>query len=123
MTTDLSALIARLEAGPVYLTHKEAYGLAIFFGSDAALGMASLIRKAFAGGSLDAALALTERVLGLDLWKVRTLSQSYGGEGVASLVLGYPSGTWSREARSAPVATAALALVIAILRAKQGEGE
>lgn len=64
MTADLSALIARLEAGPVYLTHTQAYDLALFFGSDTALGMAARIRKAFAGGSLDAALALAERVHG-----------------------------------------------------------
>lgn len=67
---DLSALIAKLEAGPVYLTHKEAYDLAIWFGSDTALGLASLIRKAFAGGSVDAALALAERVLPGWRWSV-----------------------------------------------------
>lgn len=60
----ITSLIEKLEAGPVYLTHKEAYDLAISFGSDTAFGLAQIIRKAFAGGSLDAALALAERVLG-----------------------------------------------------------
>lgn len=63
MTDTITSLIEKLEAGPIYLTHKEAYDLAIWFGSDTALGLAQLIRKAFVGGSLDAALALAERVL------------------------------------------------------------
>lgn len=56
-------LIERLEAGPVHLTHKEAYDLAVYFGSDVALSLSQTIRKAFAGKSLDAALALASRVL------------------------------------------------------------
>lgn len=142
VTADLSALIARLEAaevgsrelghdvllalgwhrdrignfyGPIYQWSSPDRSPHLIRGDEDTLPNPVL--------SLDAALALAERVLGLDLWKVRTLSQSDGGKWFASLVLGYPSGTWSREARSAPVATPALALCIAILRAKQGEGE
>lgn len=122
MTADLSALIARLEAGPVYLTHKEAYDLAIFFGSDTALGMSSMIRKAFVGGSLDAALALAERVLPGWAWEIR-LDES------GATIQAAP--VWWMEGLAAPdeggvscsAATPALALCIAILRAKQGEGE
>jgi hypothetical protein len=124
MTADLSALIAKLEAGPVYLTHKEAYDLAIFFGSDTALGMASLIRKAFAGGSLDASLALAEKVLPGWLWDVTTITTAFGDlrKPLASVVRpDQPEGeeikTWGYAS------TPALALCIAILRAKQGEGE
>lgn len=116
--TDLSAIIARLEAGPVYLTHKEAYNLAIFFGSDTALGMASLIRKAFVGGSLDAALALAERAL--PEWRVFGISDgrdfqfNHGwGAGV-----GEKAGPGIQHAK-AP--TPALALVIAILKASKRE--
>jgi len=115
MTADLSALIARLEAGPVYLTHKEAYDLAIFFGSDTALGMASLIRKAFAGGSLDAALALAERVLPGKEWML--VKSTEGGETSFHALIGPDS-----LGRAGEAASAALALCIAILRAKQGEG-
>lgn len=122
MTPDHSALIERLEAGPVYLTHKEAYDIAIFFGSDTALGLASLIRKAFAGGSLDAALALAELVLPDWAWEIRL---DRGGASVQT------APAWWMEGLAAPDEggvscdgkTPALALCIAILKAKaQGEG-
>lgn len=106
MTADLSALIARLEAGPVYLTHKEAYDLAVFFGSDTALGMASLIRKAFVGGSLDAALALAERVHG----EARALDLL---QDVLSL----------HDASGLAIRDLPRLLCSFILRARQGEGE
>ena len=106
MTADLSALIARLEAGPVYLTHKEAYDLAIFFGSDTALGMASLIRKAFAGGSLDAALALAESV--------------HGEAHALSLLQDLMA---LNEADGLAIRDLPRLLCIATLRAKKGEGE
>ncbi len=114
MTADLSALIARLEAGPVYLTHKEAYDLAIFFGSDTALGMSSMIRKAFVGGSLDAALALAERVLEERVWFVRKETDGSHAGIFVPLKLDVHQGV---------AKTPALALCIATLRAKQGEGE
>lgn len=120
MTADLSALIARLEAGPVYLTHKEAYDMAIFFGSDTALGMASLIRKAFAGGSIDAALALAERVL--PGWRVFGISD----ERDFQVNRGWGAGVGEKTGpgiHHAKASTPALALCIAILHAKQGEGE
>jgi len=120
--TDLSALIARLEAGPVYLTHKEAYDLAIFFGSDTALGMSSMIRKAFVGGSLDAALALAERVLGGWAWQV----DRWGAMSRITLNECDNDGWHRSKHQRIEVAIElppALALCIAILRAKQGEGE
>lgn len=107
MTADLPALIAKLEAGSVYLTHKEAYDLAIWFGSDTALGLASLIRKAFAGGSVDAALALAERVLPGWVWDVTSTGTSWI----------MPASDDDRHFM-ASAATPALALCIAILRAR-----
>lgn len=81
----MADLIARLESGPVYLTHKEAYDIAIWFGPDVALGMASLIRKAVGVGSLDAALALCERVMGeaftLDL--LQDVLKSHDADGLS----------------------------------------
>ena len=117
MTADLSALIARLEAGPVYLTHKEAYDLAIFFGSDTALGMASLIRKAFTGGSLDAALALAERVLPPMPWTVSRFHRDRAAEYQAALWMDPDSDPAGKGRGSTP----ALALCIAILKARQSD--
>lgn len=123
MIADMQELIERIEAGPVYLTHKEAYDLAIFFGSDTALGMASMIRKAFAGGSLDAALALAERVLA---------EQAIGGRpGRLHDFAQHFNGRWEAKtyrvsdgsSHQSVAATPALALCIAILKAKaQGAG-
>lgn len=135
MTADLSALIARLEAaevgsrelghdvlmalgwhreqignfyGPLYQWSSPDFSPHLISGDEDKLPNPVL--------SLDAALALAERVLeGWPCWGVATdipgrigavLAKSNRDEGVT----GYAS-------------TPALALVIAILRAKQGEGE
>lgn len=106
-------LVARLELGPVYLSHKEAYDLAIFFGSDVALGLASLIRKAFAGGSLDAALALAERVLPGWTWIA-----DGGGKSLATgVVIGEGEGDDPDPAFTGKARTPAIAMCIAILKA------
>jgi hypothetical protein len=106
----ITSLIEKLEAGPVYLTHKEAYDLAVALGSDVALSLANTIRKAFAGKSLDAALALAERVLPGDLtWRIEKDST-------------FTAAFWSdpeyEPIGSARSATPALALCAAILRAQ-----
>lgn len=109
----ITSLIEKLEAGPVYLTHKEAYDLAIWFGSDAALGLAQAIRKAFAGGSFDAALALAERVL--PGWEGEI---DFGRRGFACI---HPEQPYPAHLEyNAEASTPALALCAAILRAKSG---
>jgi len=131
MTADLSALIARLEAAEE-VTRDLAVEVAAFMYADT---------EAFKGAvnydpelwvernqsplcSLDAALALAARVLDGWLWDVTTITTAVGGlrKPLASVVRpDQPEGeeikTWGYGS------TPALALCIAILRAKQGEGE
>lgn len=137
--TDLSALIARLEAAEVGSRELDA---AVY---DQLFPRLTRDGKAVAGfpgrwpfhpgsahdeevlpvtTSLDAALALAERVLPGWLWDVTTITTAVGGlrKPLASVVRpDQPEGeeikTWGYGS------TPALALVIAILRAKQGEGE
>ncbi|MEN5170047.1 hypothetical protein ABE444_10810 [Brevundimonas pondensis] len=80
-----------------------------------------LIRKAFAGGSLDAALALAERVLPEVFWEMscRAIIKGKKQYGVTLWPEDLEAGVKGAHGH-APTPT--LALVIAILRAKQGEG-
>lgn len=122
MTADLSALIARLEAAEE-VTRDLAVEFAAFMYADP---------EAFKGAvnydpelwvernqsplcSLDAALALAERVLpGWGFY----LRRDADGSGCGLVPPGLTSVTPGHMSASTP----ALALVIAILRAKQGEG-
>lgn len=117
----ITSLIEKLEGGPVYLTHKEAYDLAIWFGSDTALGLAQLIRKAFVGGSLDAALALAERVLPGWWWTTgRCGLTCHASVGPDSKFIEEPDLSKFDSGFHADVpnpSTPAIALCIAILRA------
>lgn len=129
MTADLSALIARLEAAEE-VTHALEVEFATFMYANGAM-FASLVnydpelwseRNASPLSSLDAALALADRVLPCWVWEIRI------DESGAS-VQGAP--VWWLEGLAAPdeggvscdAATPVLALCISILRAKQGEGE
>ena len=111
-------LIERLEAGPVHLTHTEAYDLAIDLGSDVALGLSQTIRKAFAGKSLDAALALAERVLPGWLWQVTTITTAIGGIRKPFAVVMNPDDDNDDIRTFGEATTPALALCIAILKAR-----
>ena len=112
----ITSLIEKLEGGPVYLTHKEAYDLAVALGSDVALSLANTIRKAFAGKSLDAALALAERVLTMGAWDVGYTYNSDRPHYARLVIVRDDEGQPEIYGRSA---TPALALCAAILRAKQ----
>lgn len=117
MTADLSALIARLEAAEVGSRELDwDIGAALFTG---VRGCAA----PNATTSLDAALELVKKVLPGWLWDVTTITTAVGGlrKPLASVVRpDQPEGeeikTWGYGS------TPALALCIAILRAKQGEG-
>ena len=111
----ITSLIEKLEGGPVYLTHKEAYDLAVALGSDVALSLANTIRKAFAGKSLDAALALAERV------GVRPYQADASIKGKWSWMVVDEARLGDLEANPyarATAATPALALCAALLRAQ-----
>lgn len=127
MTQDL---IERLERGPAILTSKEAYDLAITFGSDTALGLSRVIQKAFTGTSLDAALALVERVLPGWHWSLSSID-CIGPHGIPEKAVAEMGPlNWSDDPRVPPpeniiagASTPALALCIALLRAhREGEG-
>lgn len=118
----ITSLIEKLEAGPVYLTHKEAYDLAVALGSDVALSLANTIRKAFAGKSLDAAVALAERVLPGHDWSLGHLPTSDDADHQEHHEFGcffyaHPH-VASRQDGLGHGATAPLAMVTAILRAQ-----
>ncbi len=115
MTADLSALIARLEAAEE-VTRDLAVEFAAFMYADP---------EAFKGAvnydpelwvernqsplcSLDAALALAERLIEHRLWNLWKSGSGY--------VASFEGDIYSRSS------TPALALCIAVLRAKQGEG-
>ncbi|MGR6533079.1 hypothetical protein [Brevundimonas sp. RM1] len=121
MTADLSALIARLEAAEVGSRELDAeigqsLGVAMCGDKDGAWGA----WDAHWTSSMDAALAIVERVLPGWRWSVQQLDPNYE----ASLTI--PNGAFLLSSDTEVYAiskTPALALVIAILRAKQGEGE
>ena len=114
MTADLSALIARLEAAEVGSRELDwAVGAALFTG---VRGCAA----PNATTSLDAALVLAERVLEGWRWLVQQLGPNYE----ASLTISNGAFLLTSDPEVYAIGkTPALALVIAILRAKQGEGE
>jgi hypothetical protein len=113
----LTDLIERVEGatGPIYLESAEAYRFARLMDSDQALGDAQTLRKALAG-SMDAALALCERVLPGCVWTVMT---DYELPGRARL---YEAGQFApRVQQQADGATPALALILAMLKALQAK--
>lgn len=114
MTADLSTLIARLEAAEVGSRELDwAVGAALFTG---VRGCAA----PNATTSLDAALALAERVL--PGWRVFGISD----ERDFQVNRGWGAGVGEKTGpgiQHAKAPTPALALVIAVLRAKLGEGE
>lgn len=116
MTADLSALIARLEAAEVG-SHELDKAVAIACGSSIQVWAETASDGTFLGSvrayttSLDAALALAERVL--EGWQVGMWTTKQNAVGS---VLRDDGGAFDATA-----ATPALALCIAILRAKQGE--
>lgn len=125
MTADLSALIARLEAAHAtgIIMESEAVALQSALGLEDAhdIDWKQCCWNALKG-SLDAALALAERVLPGWLWDVTTITTAVGGlrKPLASVVRpdqqeGEEIKTWGYAS------TPALALVIAIIRAKQGD--
>ncbi len=143
MTADLSALIARLEAAEVGSRELDAEICVLLqYGGPNSEGAVNVRTDSdwegdllFEHGddeccntippvttSLDAALALAERVLKGWAWEIR-LDESGASVQAAPV--------WWMEGLAAPdeggvsceAAAPALALVIAILRAKQGEGE
>lgn len=128
MTADLSALIARLEAAEV-VTHTLEVELAAFmYANQAAFkGVVNydpelwVERNQSPLCSLDAALALAERVL-----PGRRVA-IVAGHNPAAVVAERPGESWHigddlDDSWSTKASTPALALCIAILRAKQGEG-
>lgn len=138
MTADLSALIARLEAAEVGsreldvaiarslgwgVHNARRFGLWVVpFGEYDTCDPDDMFELGEFTTSLDAALALAERVLPGWLWDVTTITTAVGGlrKPLASVVRpDQPEGeeikTWGYGS------TPALALVIALLRAKQGE--
>lgn len=120
MTADLSALIARLEAAEVG-SHELDKAVAIACGSSIQVWAETASDGTFLGSvrayttSLDAALALAERVLPGKEWML--VKSTEGGETSFHALIGPDS-----LGRAGEAASAALALCIAILRAKQGEG-
>lgn len=143
MTADLSAIIARLEAAEVGGDELSARAMQVLVVPNGRVEQ-SRINGAwciYVGDqlwqergwwrpdgwpvttSLDAALALAERVLPGWLWDVTTITTAVGGlrKPLASVVR--PDQTEGEEIKTWGYgATPALALCIAILRAKQGEG-
>ncbi len=119
MTTDLSALIARLEAAEAG-SHELDKAVAIACGSTINVWAETAADGTFLGSvrpvttSLDAALALAERVCGDREWMI--VRSNEGGVTTYHALIGPDA-----VERAGEAATPALALVIAILRAKQGE--
>lgn len=129
MTADLSALIARLEAAEVGSRELDAHVEVAVRGFEAAkTGLSPehwakwIVSRDFwvedehtayqptpVTTSLDAALALAERLIEHRLWNLWKSGSGY--------VASFEGDIYSRSS------TPALALVSAILRAKQGEGE
>lgn len=135
MTADLSALIARLEAAEVGSRELDAEiaramgwevhnarrnGLWVVpFGEHDTCDPEAMFALGNYTTSLDAALALAERVLDGWRWSVQQLGPNYE----ASLTL--PNGVFLLSSDTEVYAIGknpALALCIAILKAKQGEG-
>jgi len=136
MTADLSAIIARLEAAEAGSRELDAHVEVAARAFEAAkTGLARehwAVWRANSSGiigddatqyasepvttSLDAALALAERVLPGKEWML--VKSTEGGETSFHALIGPDS-----LGRAGEAASAALALCIAILRAKQGEGE
>ena len=119
MTADLSALIARLEAAEAgaRFTDSDAieFAKALVLPHRATV-IRGLARRAL-NGSLDAALALAER-LGCGRTYVLDNAIQTTGRALPTAHLWNDDGKHTGHAR-----TMSLALCIAILRAKQGEGE
>jgi len=114
MTADLSALIARLEAAEVGSRELDKEILAAFGFTWRGMAYWNCEDEMWSGPSaltrsLEAALALAERTGVRRLWNLWKSNSGY--------VASFEGDIYSRSS------TPALALCIAVLRAKQGEGE